>query len=52
VITGNPTVYNEIEEGALFRFSLKVSRTEEVPISEDSVDKAKRAVKNALKKMF
>jgi hypothetical protein len=52
VITGNPTVYNEIEEGALFRFSLKVSRTEEVPIPEDSVDKAKRAVKNALKKMF
>ncbi|MDB5050465.1 MAG: hypothetical protein JWO30_3536 [Fibrobacteres bacterium] len=52
VISGKPTVYNEVEEGALFQFSLKVSRTEEVPIPEDSADKAKRAVKGALRKLF
>jgi hypothetical protein len=52
VISGKPTVYNEVEEGALFQFSLKVSRTEEIPIPEDSVDKAARAVKAGLRKMF
>jgi hypothetical protein len=52
VISGTPTVYNEVEEGALFAFSLKVSRTEDIPIPEESVDKAKRAVRGALKKLF
>jgi hypothetical protein len=52
VIAGKPTVYNEAEEGALFSFSLKVSRKVDVPIPEDTVDKAKRAVRGALKKLF
>ncbi len=52
VISGKPTVYNQVEEGALFSFSLKVSRKEDVPIPEDTVDKAKRAVRSALKKIF
>lgn len=52
VLTGNPTLYNEVEEGSLFRFSLKVSRTVDVPIPEDAEDKAKKAVRGALKRMF
>jgi hypothetical protein len=52
VISGKPTVYNEVEEGALFSFSLKVSRKVDVPIPEDSEEKAKRAVRGALKKLF
>jgi hypothetical protein len=52
VISGKPTLYNDVEEGALFQFSLKVSRTVEVPIPEDAEDKAKKAVRGALKKLF
>lgn len=52
VLTGNPTLYNEVEEGSLFRFSLKVSRTVDVPIPEDAEEKAEKAVRGALKKFF
>jgi hypothetical protein len=52
VISGKPTVYNEVEEGSLFSFSLKVSRKVDVPIPEDTMDKAKKAVRGALKRIF
>ena len=52
VIFGNPTLYNEKEEGSLFSFSLKVSRTENIPIPEDDMEKVKKAAKNILKKIF
>lgn len=52
VLSGKPTLYNEVEEGALFRFSLKVSRTVEVPIPEDAENQGKKAVRDALKRVF
>jgi hypothetical protein len=52
VLSGNPTLYNEVEEGSLFQFSLKVSRTVDVPIPEDAEGQAKKAVRGALKKFF
>lgn len=52
VLSGNPTLYNDVEEGALFQFSLKVSRTVDAPIPKDAEDKAKKAVRGALKKIF
>jgi LEA14-like dessication related protein len=52
VIFGNPTLYNEKEEGSLLTFSLKVSRTENIPIPQDDIKKAKSAARNALKKIF
>ena len=52
VISGKPTLYNEVEEGALFHFSLKVSRTVDVPIPKDAEKNAEKAVRGALKRMF
>ena len=51
-IAGKPTVYNEIEEGALFSFSLGIDKTIDVPIPHDKIDKAvNKAAKKAKKKL-
>jgi hypothetical protein len=52
VVHGKPTVYNEVEEGALFQFSWKVSRTEEVPIPQEQREAVKKRAMKALKKLF
>jgi hypothetical protein len=52
VVHGKPTVYNEVEEGALFQFSWKVSRTEEVPIPQEQKDLVRKKAVKALKKLF
>ncbi|MEO7423879.1 MAG: LEA type 2 family protein [Fibrobacteria bacterium] len=52
VIYGNPTLYNEKEEGSLLSFSVKASRTENIPIPQDDLKKAKNAARDALKKLF
>ncbi len=52
VVRGNPTVYNEAEEGALFHFSWKFSRTEKVPIPKEQRELAKKKAARALKKLF
>jgi hypothetical protein len=41
-----------VEEGGLFAFNLGVSRTVDVPIPQGLLDKAKSAVRGALRKMF
>jgi hypothetical protein len=51
VMKGNPTLYNEIEEGGLFSFSLSISRTVDIPI-ESAVNKAKNSIRRNLKKLF
>lgn len=56
VISGKPTLYNEIEEGSLFSFSKKLSRTEEIPIPrkqlDDAADAAKQRVIDSIRKRF
>ncbi|MDH4276068.1 MAG: LEA type 2 family protein, partial [Gammaproteobacteria bacterium] len=49
---GNPTVYNEVEQGSLFQFSMTMEKTVDVPLPQDKIDKAKEDVKNAIKKLF
>lgn len=51
VISGKPTLYNEIEEGGLFSFTLKISRTVDVPL-EGAENQAKKSARRLLKKMF
>lgn len=45
VIAGKPTLYNEVEEGALFSFSRTLSRTENIPIPRKQLDDATDAVR-------
>ncbi len=52
VVTGKPTLYNSQEEGSLISFTVKISRTEDVPIPQDQIDKAKDELKHSLRKMF
>lgn len=52
VVHGKPTVYNEVEEGALFQFSWKFSRTEEVPIPQEQKTQLRKNAVKALKKLF
>ena len=46
VVSGKPTLYNEIEEGSLFSFTHKLSRTEDIPIPRKQIDDATDAAKN------
>jgi len=48
-IFGEPTVYNEIEEGALFSFKYKTSKEIIVPIEYDKIKQAEAQVKNKIK---
>jgi LEA14-like dessication related protein len=51
-ISGTPTVYNEIEEGAIFSFKLGMNKTIHVPIPHDKIDKAvNKAAKKAKKEL-
>jgi hypothetical protein len=56
VVSGKPTLYNEVEEGSLFSFTKKVSRTENIPIPrkqlDDATDAAKNRVIDSIKKRF
>jgi hypothetical protein len=52
LIAGNPTVYNEKEAGGMFQFSLKLSRTEDVPIPDRVYQEAGKAAMRSLRKMF
>jgi len=52
LIAGNPTVYNEKEAGGMFQFSLKLSRTENVPIPERLYKDAGNAAIRSLRKIF
>lgn len=56
VVSGKPTLYNEVEQGSLFSFTKKVSRTENIPIPRkqlnDATDAAKNRVIDSIKKRF
>jgi LEA14-like dessication related protein len=52
LIAGNPTVYDEKEAGGLFQFSLKLSRTEIIPIPDSFYRDAGKAAMRSLRKMF
>jgi hypothetical protein len=45
LVSGKPTLYNEVESGALFSFSKKLSRTEQIPIPRQHIDNATEAAK-------
>lgn len=52
VVRGVPTVYDEIEEGALFHFDWKFSFTHKVPIPQAQKDLVRKNAGRALKKLF
>jgi Late embryogenesis abundant protein len=56
VVSGKPTLYNEVEQGSLFSFTKKVSHTEDIPIPRKQLDNATDAAKNrvidSMKKRF
>lgn len=56
VVSGKPTLYNEIEEGSLFSFTHRLSRTEQIPIPrkqlDDATDRAKERGLQELRKRF
>jgi hypothetical protein len=45
LVSGKPTLYNEVESGSLFSFSKKLSRTEQIPIPRQQIDGATEAAK-------
>jgi LEA14-like dessication related protein len=42
VISGNPTLYDSTKSGSLFPFTVKLSRTENIPIPQEQIDRAKK----------
>ena len=52
LIAGKPTVYDEKEAGGLFQFSLKLSRTESIPIPDSFYKDAGKAAMRSLRKLF
>ena len=51
-VRGEPTVYNEVEEGSLFHFTWKFAFTHPVPIPEEQKALVKKKAARALKKLF
>jgi hypothetical protein len=56
VISGNPTLYDSTRAGSLFPFTVHLSRTEDVPIPQEQIDRLKKKAAegalNQLKKRF
>lgn len=52
IFHGRPTLYNEHEQGSLFSFEKRVSKTVEVSLSRDDMEKGKRQLRQELKKLF
>ena len=50
-VFGTPTVYNEVEAGALFAFDFATTRSVEVPIPQDKIEHAKDKALEELKKL-
>jgi LEA14-like dessication related protein len=42
VISGNPTLYDSTRSGSLFPFTVSLSRTENIPVPQEQIDKAKK----------
>lgn len=52
VFHGKPTAYNEHEQGSLFAFEKRVTKTIEVAIPKDEIDKLKKPALNELLKLL
>jgi len=56
VVSGKPTLYNEVEEGSLFSFTKSLSHTEQIPIPrkqlDDATESAKKRALEELRKRF
>lgn len=42
VISGNPTLYDSTKSGSLFPFTVSLSRTENIPIPQEQIDRLKK----------
>jgi len=52
VLTGNPTLYDDKKEGSLIPFTLKVSRTENIPLPRDQMNKLKDKAIDTIRRKF
>jgi LEA14-like dessication related protein len=52
LIHGKPTVYNEYEKGSLFSFEKRVTKTVDVPLPKDEINKVKKQLLNEIRKLF
>jgi hypothetical protein len=44
-IYGQPTLYNDVEEGSLFSFERRLSKTIDVPMPEDDINRLKDSIR-------
>jgi hypothetical protein len=42
VVSGNPTLYDSTRTGSLFPFTVHLSRTEDVPVPQEAIDRLKK----------
>ncbi len=49
---GQPTVYNGYEEGSLFSFRKRVTKTVEVTLPKEEIDKGRKQILNEIRKLF
>jgi LEA14-like dessication related protein len=49
---GKPTAYNDFEEGSLFSFERRVTKTVDIPLPKDEIEKVKKQLLNEIKKRF
>jgi hypothetical protein len=42
VVSGNPTLYDSTRSGSLFPFTVHLSRTEDVPVPQEAIDRLKK----------
>jgi hypothetical protein len=46
VVSGNPTLYDSTRSGSLFPFTVHLSRTEDVPVPQEAIDRLKKDAAN------
>ncbi len=52
VFHGRPTLYNEHEQGSLFSFERRVTKTIELSLSKDDMNKGMKQLRQELKRLF
>lgn len=51
-VYGNPKLYSDTEEGSLLPFEKRVTKTIEVPLPEDEIEKAKNRIEQSIRALF
>lgn len=51
-IYGKPTVYNEFEKGSLFSFEKRVTKTVDIQLPKDEINKVKKQLLEEIRKLF